>query len=393
MSDPNIKIIKTSVSGPPPKSQDSKKINFIPSSLEDIPSTYENVNENDELVEFNPEDLLATPGEKSLEPTMDESSTTLTENGDFQEDQMGELENQETVDDEEETPVVVTKVSDEEINKVVEQYYRKKSAYDQNVLALKSSIMSKPSKPSKPNFRFKQKHDEMRKVKAPCVKCGRAVGTIFKTTGHFETEQEPYRCQYRVLEAKCGDFQAPCKLNVNIELGCYKLIPDIIHSDTGKIQRLRSETIKAKNDLLYDIIAPEDAITLFNEIKQNMDVLNSVVDFYKTRYSNILNNKESDEDMKQLLTVLFEAVQKNQDLCKEYDKNKSIDNLKVVVENYRAIVEPNLLKVRNIKYQFCQVNFDEEEEIYSLVQYKITPKQLEWNSDIFRDSSIKKNVF
>jgi len=388
MSDPNIKIIRTDLSQPPPKSQESKKINFIPSSSEEIPSTFENVNENDELTEFNPDDLLATPDEKSLEPTMDESSTTVAENGDFREDQMGDLENEETFD--EETVEVETKVSDEELNKAIEQYYRKKSAYDQNVIALKSSIMSKPSKP---NFRFKQKHDEMRKVNAPCVKCGRAVGTIFKTTGHFETEQEPYKCQYRVLEAKCGDTQTPCKLNVNIELGCYKLIPDIIHSDNKKVQRLRNETIKAKNDLLYDIIAPEDAITKFNEIKQNMDVLNSVVDFYTTRYSNILNNKESDEDMKQLLEVLFEAVKKNKDLCDDYEKTKSMDNLKAVVENYRAILEPNLLKVRNIKYQFCQVNFDEEEETYSLVQYKVTPKQLEWNSDIFRDSSIKRNEF
>jgi len=387
MSDPNIKIIKTDLSEPPPKSQDRKKINFFPSSSEEIPSTNENKKENEnerdnELVEYDPNDFLDTPEEPIA---MDEPSMTVEE-GDFQEDQMGDLENQETSWEEESTEIVA-KVSDEELNRAVEQYYRKKSAYDQNVLAIKSSIMSKT------NSKFKQKHDEMRKVKAPCVKCGRAVGTIFKTTGHFETEQEPYRCQYRVLEAKCGDTQSPCKLNVNIELGCYKLIPDIIHSDTEKIQRLRNETIKAKNDLLYDIIAPEDAITKFNEIKQNMDVLNSVVDFYTTRYSNILNNKESDEDMKQLLTVLFEAVKKNQELCNDYDKNKSMDNLKVVVENYRAILEPNLLKVRNIKYHFCQVNFDEKEDTYSLVQYKITPKQLEWNSDIFRDSSIKKNVF
>ena len=371
MSDPNIKIIKTDLSGSSVKSTDSKKVNFTSTPIETIPLTNESENE---LVEFNPDDFLTTPEEP-----------IAVDERDFQEDQMGELENQEIVD--EEITETVTRVSDEEINKAVEQYYRKKSAYDQNVLALKSSIMSKP------NSGFKQKHDDMRKVKAPCVKCGRAVGTIFKTTGHFETEQEPYRCQYRVLEAKCGDTQSPCKLNVNIELGCYKLIPDIIHSDTEKVQRLRNETIKAKNDLLYDIIAPEDAITLFNEIKQNMDVLNSVVDFYTTRYSNILNNKESDEDMKQLLTVLFEAVKKNKDLCDDYEKTKSMDNLKAVVENYRAILEPNLLKVRNIKYHFCQVNFDEEEETYSLVQYKITPKQLEWNSDIFRDSTIKRNEF
>ena len=381
MSDSNIKIVKTDVSTSNP-GEENKKINF--SSL---PSSEKNplINDENDLVEFNPDDLLEeAPVTKAVE---EETSPPEVDIESEQEDKE-EIEDLGIAPDATgDEPVENPKISDEELNRVVEQYYRKKSAYDQSVLAMKSSIMSKSK------LRFKQKYDEMRKAKAPCVKCGRAVGSIFKATGHFETEQEPYKCQYRVLEAKCGDTQSPCKLNVNIELGCYQLIPDIIQSDTSKVQLLRNETIKAKNDLLYDVITSEDAITKFNEIKQNMDVLNSVLDFYNTRYSNILRNKESEEDMKQLVLVLFEAVNKNRELCEEYDKNKTIDNLKTVVENYRAIVEPNLLKVRNIKYSFCHVNFDEEDDTYSLVQYKVTPKQLEWNSDIFRDSSVKKREF
>jgi len=386
MSDSNIKIVKTDVvsSTTQPPTQENKKINF--SSL---PSSEKNplINDENDLVEFNPEDLLEeTPETKVVEE--ENSPPEADIEADSEEKDKDEIEDLGSAPDANgDEPIENPKISDEELNRVVEQYYRKKSAYDQSVLAMKSSIMSKSK------LRFKQKYDEMRKAKAPCVKCGRAVGSIFKATGHFETEQEPYRCQYRVLEAKCGDTQSPCKLNVNIELGCYQLIPDIIQSDTSKVQLLRNETIKAKNDLLYDVITSEDAIAKFNEIKQNMDVLNSVLDFYNTRYSNILRNKESEEDMKQLIIVLFEAVNKNRELCDEYDKNKTIDNLKTVVENYRAIVEPNLLKVRNIKYSFCQVNFDEEDDTYSLVQYKVTPKQLEWNSDIFRDSSVKKRDF
>lgn len=384
MSDSNIKIIKTDLSSTSKPDVESKKVNFTSPPLSEVNPL---INDDNDLVEFNPDDLLIednTPVPKAEEE--EEKEVTNEDNGPPEgKEEMEDLGSApETGGDE---PVENPKISEEELNRVVEQYYRKKSAYDQSVLAMKTSIMSKTK------LKFKQKHDEMRKARAPCVKCGRAVGTIFKATGHFETEQEPYKCQYRVLEAKCGDTQSPCKLNVNIELGCYQLIPDIIQSDTSKVQVLRNETIKTKNDLLYDVITSEDAVTKFNEIKQNMDVLNSVLDFYKTRYSNILNNKESEEDMKQLILVLFEAVNKNQELCHEYDKNKTIDNLKTVVENYRAIVEPNLLKVRNIKYSFCHVNFDEEEDTYSLVQYKVTPKQLEWNSDIFRDSSVKKREF
>ena len=380
MSDSNIKIIKTDVPTSNVDVESSKKVNFSsPPSSEKNPL----INDDNDLVEFNPDDLVVE--EAPVTQVVEENGPPEAEVDDKDKEEMEELGTAPEANGDE--PVENPKISDEELNRVVEQYYRKKSAYDQSVLAMKSSIMSKTK------LKFKQKHDEMRKARAPCVKCGRAVGTIFKATGHFETEQEPYKCQYRVLEAKCGDTQSPCKLNVNIELGCYQLIPDIIQSDTSKVQRLRNETIKAKNDLLYDVITSEDAIAKFNEIKQNMDVLNSVLDFYKTRYSNILQNKESDEDMKQLILVLFEAVNKNQELCREYDKNKTIDNLKTVVENYRAIVEPNLLKVRNIKYSFCHVNFDEEEDTYSLIQYKVTPKQLEWNSDIFRDSSVKKREF
>lgn len=381
MSDSNIKIIKTDASTSGPDVESSKKVNFAsPPPSEKNPL----INDDNDLVEFNPDDLVVEDTSVTKE-VVEENGPPEAEVDEKDKEEMEELGTSPEANGDE--PIENPKITDEELNRVVEQYYRKKSAYDQSVNAMKSSIMSKTK------LRFKQKHDEMRKARAPCVKCGRAVGTIFKATGHFETEQEPYKCQYRVLEAKCGDTQSPCKLNVNIELGCYQLIPDIIQSDTGKVQRLRNETIKAKNDLLYDVITSEDAIAKFNEIKQNMDVLNSVLDFYKTRYSNILNNKESDEDMKQLILVLFEAVNKNQELCREYDKNKTIDNLKTVVENYRAIVEPNLLKVRNIKYSFCHVNFDEEEDTYSLVQYKVTPKQLEWNSDIFRDSSVKKREF
>ena len=378
MSDSNIKIIKTDVPTSNVDVESSKKVNFS-----SPPSSEKNPNDDNDLVEFNPDDLVVE--EAPVTKVVEENGPPETEADEKDKEEIEELGTAPEANGDE--PVENPKITEEELNRVVEQYYRKKSAYDQSVLALKSSIMSKTK------LQFKQKHDEMRKARAPCVKCGRAVGTIFKATGHFETEQEPYKCQYRVLEAKCGDTQSPCKLNVNIELGCYQLIPDIIQSDTGKVQVLRNETIKTKNDLLYDVITSEDAITKFNEIKQNMDVLNSVLDFYKTRYSNILHNKESDEDMKQLILVLFEAVNKNQELCHEYEKNKTIDNLKTVVENYRAIVEPNLLKVRNIKYSFCHVNFDEEDDTYSLVQYKVTPKQLEWNSDIFRDSNVKKREF
>jgi hypothetical protein len=384
MSDSNIKIVKTDVSIPSQgQGEENKKINFSsPPPSEKNPL----INDENDLVEFNPDDLLEeTPSPPKEVKEEEDNSPPEDKDEDKVKEEMEDLGSSPEANGDE--PVENPKISEEELNKVVEQYYRKKSAYDQSVIAMKSNIMSKTK------LRFKQKHDEMRKAKAPCVKCGRAVGSIFKATGHFETEQEPYKCQYRVLEAKCGDTQSPCKLDVNIELGCYQLIPDIIQSDMSKVQRLRNETIKAKNDLLYDVITSEDAVTKFNEIKQNMDVLNSVLDFYKTRYSNILNNKESDEDMKQLILVLFEAVNKNQELCQEYDKNQTIDNLKTVVENYRAIVEPNLLKVRNIKYSFCHVNFDEEEDTYSLIQYKVTPKQLEWNSDIFRDSSVKKREF
>ena len=380
MSDSNIKIIKTDVPTSNVDVESSKKVNFSsPPSSEKNPL----INDDNDLVEFNPDDLVVE--EAPVTQVVEENGPPEAEADEKDKEEMEELGTSPEANGDE--PIENPRITDEELNRVVEQYYRKKSAYDQSVIAMKSSIMSKTK------LLFKQKHDEMRKAKAPCVKCGRAVGTIFKATGHFETEQEPYKCQYRVLEAKCGDTQSPCKLNVNIELGCYQLIPDIIQSDTSKVQRLRNETIKAKNDLLYDVITSEDAIAKFNEIKQNMDVLNSVLDFYKTRYSNILQNKESDEDMKQLILVLFEAVNKNQELCREYDKNKTIDHLKTVVENYRAIVEPNLLKVRNIKYSFCHVNFDEEEDTYSLIQYKVTPKQLEWNSDIFRDSSVKKREF
>ena len=383
MSDSNIKIIKTDVPTSNLDVKSSKKINFSsPPPSEKQPL----INDDNDLVEFNPDDLLVEEAPVTQVVVEENGPPEAADADEKDKEEIEELGTALETGGEEE-PVENPKISDEELNRVVEQYYRKKSAYDQSVLAMKSSIMSKTK------LKFKQKNDEMRKARAPCVKCGRAVGTLFKATGHFETEQEPYKCQYRVLEAKCGDTQSPCKLNVNIELGCYQLIPDIIQSDTGKVQVLRNETIKAKNDLLYDVITSEDAIAKFNEIKQNMDVLNSVLDFYKTRYSNILNNKESEEDMKQLVLVLFEAVNKNQELCNEYEKKKTIDNLKTVVENYRAIVEPNLLKVRNIKYSFCHVNFDEEEDTYSLVQYKVTPKQLEWNSDIFRDSSVKKREF
>jgi len=381
MSDSNIKIIKTDLASTTQPTQENKKINFSsPPPSEKNPL----INDENDLVEFNPDDDLV---EEAVPPKEEEeeNSPPDADEEDKDKEEIEDLGSAPEANGDE--PLENPKISDEELNRMVEQYYRKKSAYDQSVIAMKSSIMSKTK------LKFKQKYDEMRKAKAPCVKCGRAVGSIFKATGHFETEQEPYKCQYRVLEAKCGDTQSPCKLNVNIELGCYQLIPDIIQFDMSKVQSLRNETIKTKNDLLYDVITSEDAITKFNEIKQNMDVLNSVLDFYKTRYSNILSNKESEEDMKQLIMVLFEAVNKNQELCREYDKNQTIDNLKTVVENYRAIVEPNLLKVRNIKYSFCQVNFDEEEDTYSLVQYKVTPKQLEWNSDIFRDSSVKKREF
>ena len=123
MSDSNIKIIKTDV----PSNVDvesSKKVNFSsPPSSEKNPL----INDDNDLVEFNPDDLLVEEAPVT-QVVVEENGPPETESDEKDKEEIEELGTAPEANGDE--PIENPKITDEELNRVVEQYYRKKSAYD-----------------------------------------------------------------------------------------------------------------------------------------------------------------------------------------------------------------------------------------------------------------------
>ena len=111
-----------------------------------------------------------------------------------------------------------------------------------------------------------------------CVHCKRPVGTIFSM-------------ENRTLGAKCGDVNAPCPLNIQIYKGrVTRLDDDFKYWYNEYIKDLTETIVKTKLDVLFQYISEEDAVKLFQETKEQLDMYKMG---YNTDYSLYLEKNAS----------------------------------------------------------------------------------------------------
>lgn len=244
-------------------------------------------------------------------------------------------------------------------------YYSLKSQYEKNMTKEKNKIIKTDG------LSWNEKRMEFRKLKQKCINCKRPVGSIFKTK--FKHDEE------RHLIALCGDQTNPCPLNIDINIGYMVNMLDFIQSDEAEIAKYKKDIIKEKNDMLFGYTNSEEAVKRFDEIKDSISSIMSSYEYTLNLYLNIVDNKEKKEEKNKREAELFLDVNNFKKMISDYEKTQDVQFISDAIEVYINTILPTSNKVRNLKYAQSYVEYNEDDETYTLIQKPTTMEQLEWD--------------
>ena len=260
-----------------------------------------------------------------------------------------------------------------DVNDALNEFYKLKSTYE-------TAYYTKYVKPiilSKDKSKREKRIDYSKLPKAECINCKRNVGTIFS----IKNDVEEY---VRLFTAKCGDLDAPCPLDINIEYaGRYTYDSQIANNDED-LSELKNKIIKDKNDMMFGYISQPDAIQKFNDKTTELKDITEIAGFVIN--TNIVINENPEK--KVLLKNLEDDFGINylmpfKNMTKEYDDSNGTDQKKMheAVKFYVNEMIPKIREIQDLKYEteFVDCEQSDNDDKYFLFQRKNSLTKLEFN--------------
>ena len=264
----------------------------------------------------------------------------------------------------------------EECRIAIEDYYTLKHDYDESYKAKRKDILS-----NNRTYNTKElKQNAVRNIKMSCVNCKRMVGSIFKT-------------ENRVLSVKCGDATNPCPLNIKIYKGrVTKLDDDFEIWLEEHIKEYAETIIKTKLDVLFQYITEEEAVKIFQETKENLELYkmgyNTDFQLYLEKTNNIQNKEDLDISNRKLLDMNMST----KELLQQYHKTKDARIIKDVVTLYKTKVMPLVDTIRELKYKYIDMEYNEKDDTYTLEAKPYLIRDLETNTNEEDEPKLISNI-
>jgi len=235
-------------------------------------------------------------------------------------------------------------------------YYKLKQNYEERIRNEKLKIIKME------NTSWRQKRNLFRKFIPKCINCNKGGGTLF-TTKYVASDNG------RRITAVCGNFEAPCSLDIAINLGNIRHVEEILREDEKDIKDLKREIIKDKNDLIFGYIDPKTAADNFEVLKQDLNDTISVYELTLDNYSYTLQKEEHKMEIEELKNDIKNDIKTIKDyFSKNADNNKAKDKANIqannantiqyIVELYKKLIESNK-KLRSILYPIMYVDKDD----------------------------------
>ena len=243
-------------------------------------------------------------------------------------------------------------------------YFKLKAAYETNIKKDKTQISKLPG------LSWREKRNEYAKIKHKCINCKRPVGSIFSTkTNNGER-------QYIAL---CGDRNTPCPLDIKINLGVTFNITDDIRQDEEKIKEYNNEIIRDKNDLLFGYITPQQAVTRFDSIKEDVADATKIYEFTLDQYLNVVDNPEKKEELKNLKIEFYNNLDNFNAMIQQYKTTQNTQFVIDAVELYVSTMQPRINDILKKTYSYNGVEYNEDDNTFHLIQIPISIEDLEWD--------------
>lgn len=252
----------------------------------------------------------------------------------------------------------------------INEYYRLKSKYDNDNEKHKKKILNNKM------LDMKEKKSEFKQLKPKCVNCGRPGGTTFASI----VSKDSTGAKFRELRAFCKAVE-PCGLNINIAVGNFENINDILKMIDGEIYTAKNEIINDKNKLLFGLITTEKALDNFDMQKATIKDFTGLLETYLQIYIKITDDPEKKLKLNEEVEKSYLLIHQIRTAIKNFNETNSIEFVRGAVEVYRDELRPVLNEILNLKYKENMVVFEESDNTYHLVQRAYSIKDLEMNND------------
>jgi len=233
-------------------------------------------------------------------------------------------------------------------------YYQMKDAYQSAFHKEKNVIIKNGA------LSWKEKRRAFSKIHPKCVNCKRRVGTNFYTAMN---EGE------RTIGAKCGDKTSPCPLKIEINVGYNVIMTDLIREQKKDINVFKKKVIVAKNALLFDYITATEAVHTFDALKKSIETTSQFFEYTSELYKDLVENEERETRIRELTEQYYSSIESLKQLIKQFkESNEDVQYIQDAVDIYVTDLQKGIEEKRTDLYAYMAVEYNEEENIYTLVQ-------------------------
>ena len=249
-------------------------------------------------------------------------------------------------------------------NKYLSEYYKLKSKYDEINKKARSKIVNNEG------LAMKEKRKEIQKLVPQCILCKQPGGTIFSNKFDKTTNT-------RLLSARCGNLATPCNLNIKLNTGKFGLYPDGITEIQKLNNDLKNVIIDDKNKLLFGYLTTEDVLDNFETIKSYITTNTVELEIYIREYYNIIDNVDDNKRLKEITETSFSKIKNIKTSIESFNEEDNQQFVFDAVEIYVKELVPLLKEMMDLKYKNNMVWFDQDTNVYHLIQEKYSIKEME----------------
>jgi hypothetical protein len=245
-------------------------------------------------------------------------------------------------------------------NKDLMNYYKLKRQYE----AKAEDELYKLRTNNNLTTREKQQKFLQFKLSRKCINCNKTGGTIFKQESN-------------VLSAKCGNAENPCNLDIKLEKVKFVNINKLIEEIDQKININKTETIISKLKLLFGFTSEVATLQEFNKLKAELIIEVKKYQQINEQYLDIVLNIPKMRELTQNKNDLLINIQKFKDFIKNFEETGNVAILKEAMELYTSTIMEITEKIRNLKYIYNTVEYNEEDNTHHLIQKQYTQSELQ----------------
>ena len=260
------------------------------------------------------------------------------------------------------------KSMDDKFISAMNQYYKLKQQYEISIQKQKLNIMSKTL------LSKREKRKKIMQLRHKCINCKKPGGTIFTNVNDR-------------LKAVCGSSE-PCNLNIELLKAKYMDSQKEYRLYKSDLEQYKTSIIMTKLDFLFGYKSEEETLSLFEKGSSEIAKITDKMYQLENSINAVINNKETQQSIKQVETSLNEHIYDMKTIYKDYLEDNKSEMLKDMVELYITKIRPQAEELRKLKYMNTRVEFSKtikyiynveavDENIYTLVEEPYTIDKME----------------